>query len=136
MWLRNAEGQVLLRKRAAQGLLGGMMEIPSSPWRAEPWSPTEALAQAALLAPAASGWRALPGAIEHTFTHFYLDLTVLAGRLGATSHPPAAPLGQWVRTDRLDAQALPTVMKKIARHALGEAVCRNERAISRGRTAK
>ena len=123
----------------AQGLLGGMMEIPSSPWRAEPWSLAEALAQAALLAPAAADWRAVPGAIEHTFTHFHLEPDGPRRPPRRGSRPAAGgelAAGQWARTDRLDAQALPTVMKKIARHALGEAVCRNERAINRGRTAK
>jgi len=33
-WAQRADGAVLLRRRPPSGLLGGMMEIPSTPWRA------------------------------------------------------------------------------------------------------
>ena len=42
-WLTRADGAVLLRRRPAEGLLGGMIEIPSTPWRAEPWTLAEAV---------------------------------------------------------------------------------------------
>src|SRR6185437_7680927 len=37
-WLTRADGAVLLRRRPEEGLLGGMIEIPSTPWREQPWS--------------------------------------------------------------------------------------------------
>ena len=43
-WLTRADGAVLLRRRPEKGLLGGMIEIPSTPWRAEPWTLAEAIA--------------------------------------------------------------------------------------------
>ncbi len=36
-WVSRPDGAVLLRRRPDKGLLGGMMDIPSTPWRAEPW---------------------------------------------------------------------------------------------------
>ena len=37
-WIERADGAVLLRRRPAAGLLGGMMEVPSTDWRERPWS--------------------------------------------------------------------------------------------------
>ena len=106
-WLTRADGAVLLRRRPEKGLLGGMMEIPSTPWRAEPWT----LAEADNLAPARVSWLVLPGKVRHGFTHFLLDLAVVAGS-GTTID------GIWSPLERLGDHALPTLMKKIARHAI------------------
>ena len=106
-WLTRADGAVLLRRRPERGLLGGMMEIPSTPWRVEPWT----LAEADSHAPARVSWRILPGKVHHGFTHFLLDLAVVAGS-GTTIDGIWSPLG------RLGDHALPTLMKKIARHAI------------------
>jgi A/G-specific adenine glycosylase len=110
-WLARADGAVLLRKRPAKGLLGGMMEFPSSPWRAAPWTESEAAASA----PVAAEWHRVAGTVGHTFTHFHLEVTVLKARLNQAG----AAAGTWAAADRLDAFALPTLMKKIARHAGG-----------------
>ena len=32
-WVVDAAGQVLLRRRPVSGLLGGMVELPGTPWR-------------------------------------------------------------------------------------------------------
>jgi A/G-specific adenine glycosylase len=103
-------GAVLLRRRPERGLLGGMMEIPSTEWRAH--APSARAAAAAASAPAA--WRVLPGAVRHGFTHFELALTVWAARC---ARRPRAQ-GLWCPGENLAAQALPTAMKKILRHAL------------------
>jgi A/G-specific adenine glycosylase len=105
-WLTRADGAVLLRRRPEKGLLGGMIEIPSTPWRAIPWT----LAEAFPLAPAPASWRVLPGRVQHGFTHFLLDLAVVAGA-GTTD-------GIWSPVERLGDHALPTLMKKVARHAI------------------
>src|SRR6516162_5603839 len=105
-WLTRPDGAVLLRRRPEKGLLGGMTEIPSTPWRAEPWIIEEAVRNA----PAAAEWTVLPGLVRHGFTHFVLELTIMTGR-GVTD-------GIWSRIDRLGEHALPTLMKKVARHAV------------------
>jgi len=109
-WLERADGAVLLRRRPPRGLLGGMMEIPSTPWREQEWK----LAEAVAAAPATARWRKLPGAVRHVFTHFSLELAVVRGRV----RPGAAAEGEWCGLDRLDSHALPSVMRKVARHVL------------------
>lgn len=109
-WIERADGAVLLRRRPATGLLGGMMEVPSTDWRERPWSTEEAKAGA----PVSTRWVRLAGGVGHTFTHFHLQVVVLAGLWTAG----AAPEGIWVRPDRLGEHALPTLMKKIAAHAV------------------
>jgi len=106
-WLIRGDGAVMLRRRPAKGLLGGMEEIPSTPWRATPWSADEAIKEAPI---AATVWSPLPGTVRHGFTHFRLELAVLAGS-GEVE-------GIWSPVDRLGEHALPTLMKKIARHAI------------------
>jgi A/G-specific adenine glycosylase len=108
-WLQTPERAVLLRRRAERGLLGGMMEIPSTEWRGEAWTWREALH----FAPIPGDWRPVPGLVSHGFTHFQLQLTI------ATLESRAVELrdGVWCRLDRLGEQALPTVMKKLVRHA-------------------
>ena len=108
----DANGAVLLRKRAERGLLGGMMELPSTEWRAEPWP----LGEAVRFAPVEAKWRELPGGVRHTFTHFHLELSVLAGDAGASRSAPCE--GLWCPPDRLSEHALPSLMKKVLRHAL------------------
>ncbi|WP_207456245.1 A/G-specific adenine glycosylase [Azospirillum sp. SYSU D00513] len=114
-WLLNPEGSVLLRRRAEEGLLGGMAEVPSTGW-AEGALPGEAAVAAA--APLKVALRRLPGTVRHTFSHFHLELEVAAGRAGADW---AAADGFWVPVDRLGGQALPSVMMKVVRHALAHA---------------
>jgi A/G-specific adenine glycosylase len=108
-WAVRKDGAVLLRRRPEEGLLGGMMEFPSTDWREKSWSESEALPHA----PEAGRWERLPGLVRHGFTHFELELTVLTAR--AEGKAP----GTWCAIDRLSEMALPSLMKKVARHALG-----------------
>jgi len=107
-WMTTPEGAVLLRRRPEQGLLGGMMEIPTNTWRPEPWN----AAEAEEAAPLKARWRELPGQVRHVFTHIDLRLSLLAATV---ERPPAgmvaAPL------DRLGDYALPSVMRKIVMSA-------------------
>jgi len=112
-WIARKDGAVLLRRRPETGLLGGLMEFPSSDWRAKRWS----AAEAADAAPVAADWRTLPGLVRHGFTHFELELRVLVGR----ARREMAGKGVWCRPDAFGTQALPTLMKKVARHALAAA---------------
>ncbi|HYC04115.1 MAG TPA: A/G-specific adenine glycosylase [Azospirillaceae bacterium] len=111
-WTLNPQGEVLLRRRPETGLLGGMMEVPSSAWEPGPAVPmTRALGWAPVLAE----WQPLPGIVRHTFTHFHLELEVVRGQAGPGWESAD---GVWVALDRLGGQALPTVMLRIVRHAL------------------
>jgi A/G-specific adenine glycosylase len=109
-WTMRGDGAVLLRRRPEKGLLGGMMEVPSTPWRPLAWTVEEARRAA----PVTAKWRLVPGVVRHGFTHFDLELTVLAGEARGES---PEDVGKWVALDALDSQALPTLMKKIVAHA-------------------
>jgi A/G-specific adenine glycosylase len=109
-WALRADGAVLLRRRPERGLLGGMMEVPSTSWREAPWSEAEARAAA----PLEAAWRPLPGVVRHSFTHFHLELAVLAAELPRGSETAA---GDWIGLEALGGQALPTLMKKVVAHA-------------------
>ncbi|MEQ8193895.1 MAG: A/G-specific adenine glycosylase [Rhodospirillales bacterium] len=113
-WIAAPDGTVLLRRRAEEGLLGGMMEVPSSEWRERDWP----LAEAKSKAPVKAAWKRLPGRVNHTFTHFHLELTVLAAEIERVNSLD----GVWCQAGRLGDYALPTVMKKVA--ALAETVLR------------
>ena len=108
-WLTREDGAVLLRRRAPNGLLGGMIEVPSTEWREGGCT----LSEASKLAPATARWKLLPGLVEHGFTHFQIEFQVATARIAG-----AGPDGIWCAPDQLHTQALPTLMKKICRHAL------------------
>ena len=110
-WLEDRHGRILLRRREESGLLGGMMEFPSTEWSEGKWQNNEALAAA----PLKTDWQMVTGAVTHTFTHFHLKLTVFKGR----SHEEREPNGVWCEVEKFGEHALPTVMKKIAHHVLG-----------------
>ncbi len=101
-WLEDAAGQILLRRRPTEGLLGGMMELPGTPWRAEPWPAEAALA----LAPMPAAWRRV-GQVRHGFTHFELLLDVFAAQV-----PDVAAPGVLAAATAMEGQALPSVMRK------------------------
>ena len=107
-WLENQGGKVLLRRRPEKGLLGGMMEFPSTNWRDRVWGLDEALKEA----PIKANWQLLSGTVSHTFTHFHLKLTVLSCLAGINQEG----LGIWSRPQFFPDYALPTLMKKIAKH--------------------
>lgn len=111
-WVQRPDGSILLRRRAAKGLLGGMMEIPSTPWREEVWSKDEVMGHL----PYAANWTALPGIVKHTFTHFHFEIDVWAGQVGDAAETLAD--SKWVALEGLGEEALPSVMRKIVKHAL------------------
>jgi A/G-specific adenine glycosylase len=67
-------GRVALVRRPPKGLLGGMLGLPTTPWRTAPWTNAEATAHA----PGPGPWRDM-GSVEHGFTHFTLELRVMTG---------------------------------------------------------
>lgn len=116
-WLQRADGAVLLRRRPESGLLGGMMEVPSTAWREEP-PPALQDGAAAMPVGTVGGEPREVGEIRHTFTHFHLRLSVAVGAAVDAALPDDCI---WCLPDRLGDVALPTVMRKVARAALGAA---------------
>ena len=111
-WLMRADGAVLLRRRSEEGLLGGMIELPSTPWREEPWS----LAEAATHAPLPLPWNALPEPVRHGFSHFEIELLVAAAETEDGSDSEDG--GIWCPPARFSEHALPTLTRKLVRYAL------------------
>jgi A/G-specific adenine glycosylase len=109
--VRRADGAVLLRTRATNGLLGGMREVPGSDWTSD-FRLKPALRSAPKLA---VNWCRLPGLVRHVFTHFPLELVVFVAdvpkRIGA-------PKGmRFVAAAKLNGEALPSLMRKVIAHA-------------------
>jgi A/G-specific adenine glycosylase len=114
-----SDGAVLLRERPLKGLLGGMLETPSSPWGDQ--APNGKAVQ--LHAPVNAEWRKLPGLVEHTFTHFHLELSVYRAEVGADAALKRAALPdrcRWLTLRELSDAALPSLMRKVISHALKE----------------
>jgi A/G-specific adenine glycosylase len=105
-----ADSHVLVRSRPDKGLLGGMTEVPSTPWLHE-LGEAAALAQAPLKAK----WRRLPGEVEHGFTHFPLRQSVYLAKVPARTEAP--PGMRWVTLADLHGEALPNLMRKVVAHA-------------------
>jgi A/G-specific adenine glycosylase len=102
-WLTDSGGRVLLRRRPPRGLLGGMTELPGTPWRTARWDGGEWPAHA----PMAAAWQAV-GEVRHGFTHFELHIAVLAANVPAI----AATDGFLCDVGALAGEALPSVMRK------------------------
>jgi A/G-specific adenine glycosylase len=113
------DGAVLLRERPLRGLLGGMLETPSSPWAEGEGS----AAPGTKHAPLKAKWKKLPGFVEHTFTHFHLELSVYRTEVGLDAEPKRAAHPErcrWLSPRELVGAALPSVMRKVLGHALRE----------------
>lgn len=111
------DGQVLLRRRPEAGLLGGMLEVPSTPW-GDAWLAAD---EAMRTAPVRAQWWPVAGTVSHTFTHFRLDMMVYRAIVA-----PDVSLNLWAEPDRcrwvprrdLHAEALPSLMRKLIGHAM------------------
>jgi A/G-specific adenine glycosylase len=90
------DGHVWLVRRPARGLLGGMAALPVSDWSERP---------VVSAAPAL-------GTVRHVFTHFALDLTVVAADAGKGQE------GWWQPLAHLHQAGLPTLFRRAAERAL------------------
>ena len=102
-WIERDDA-VLLVRRPEKGLLGGMRALPTGPWAEQ--------APGLDGAPAALDWRPLGPRVSHVFTHFALDLSIVAAVAERDCALPAE--GEWWPRDRLEEAGLPTVFMKAA----------------------
>ena len=107
------DGAVLLRRRPPKGLLGGMLELPSTEWLA---GSANCPAPADGDAPMPAEWRRTSGTVSHTFTHFHLELAVYLARNVAAGGIPQGCA--WYARACLRDEALPSLMRKVLAHAL------------------
>ena len=99
-WLER-DGAVLLVRRPAKGLLGGMRALPTGPWSDSP----PGLADA----PVVADWTLSNAAIRHVFTHFELNAGLATATLAR--HIDAVD-GEWWPIARLDEAGLPRLFAK------------------------
>jgi A/G-specific adenine glycosylase len=90
-WLEH-DGEVLLIRRPARGLLGGMLALPEEP-------------------PLDAEWEEA-GAVEHVFTHFSLTMSLKCART------PQRPEGIWHPASAILEAGLPTLFAKLAARGL------------------
>ena len=115
-FVERTDGAILLRKRQAKGLLGGMTEVPGSKW-------VEETAEMDCDGPVHATWVRVPGIVRHSFTHFHLELTVYRAQVEESvcvSEDAAPERCMWVPRGELETQALPSVMRKVVAHALAQ----------------
>ena len=106
--IRHADGSVLLSRRQEKGLLGGMIEAPSTPWREKPYTLEEGLSSA----PLKCNWSQTTQEVRHVFTHFHFHALVCYGE-ALDPLPPLEENAFWVQPADFSKMAFPTVMKKI-----------------------
>jgi A/G-specific adenine glycosylase len=93
-WLEH-DGKVLLVRRPARGLLGGMLALPEAE-------------------PAKAGWQEA-GAVDHVFTHFSLTMRLLCARV---DRRPEHDGELWWPADTIGEAGLPTLFAKLAARGL------------------
>ena len=106
-WVQRGDGSVLLRRRDERGLLGGMMEIPSTVWSEDQQNGPSAEA------PLRARWKNLKRTVRHTFTHFHLELEIWVAEGVADDCPSPDESFRWVALSDLGSEALPSVMRKV-----------------------
>jgi A/G-specific adenine glycosylase len=102
------EGAVWLVKRSGKGMLGGMRALPDDGWSARGDGSGDA--------PLSGKWQR-GGIVNHTFTHFSLELRV-AVYSGSDAPDNGAAAGEWWPIDRIEDAGLPTLFAKAARLAI------------------
>jgi A/G-specific adenine glycosylase len=93
--------------------------LPSSPWGDE--APNGKAVH--LHAPLKADWRKLPGLVEHTFTHFHLELSVYRVEVeadGVLKRNASPERCRWLKLRELSGAALPSLMRKVIAHALNK----------------
>ena len=93
-WWIERDGCVWLVRRSGKGMLGGMAALPGPDWSDTP-----------------EHGAAVLGRVTHVFTHFRLELAVVAG------FEPTRD-GWWQPIDRLDRAGLPTLYRRAAEAVL------------------
>ena len=113
-WIARNDGYVLMRKRQEKGLLGGMMEIPSTPWEKNIQTIDKALNYAPLKLPVAK-WTLLLDNIKHVFSHFNLSLVIASSKVTKDKFDKLSLTKDfvWVNPSQIDQLAIPSLTRKI-----------------------
>jgi A/G-specific adenine glycosylase len=103
------DDKVLLRHRPPRGLLGGMVEVPSSGWSKD-------FIPSSKGAPVSLAYKKLNMRVLHTFTHFDAEISVFAAQTKKKIRLQEDAF--WQPVSQIGKIGLPSVMMKIARAAM------------------
>lgn len=103
-WIER-DGHVLLVRREGRGMLAGMRALPDDRWTARK--------DGDRLSPFASNWRILAQIVQHSFTHFTIEM-----RIAVTEGPTRPEYGEYWPINSLDKAGLPTLFMKAAKAVL------------------
>lgn len=109
LWIERGD-HVWLVRRPGKGMLGGMRALPGDGWSAR--------IDGTGTVPLAGDWREA-GLVQHTFTHFALEMQVLACR-GEECSVPGDKTGEWWPIAQIAEAGLPTLFAKAARLVLAQ----------------
>lgn len=118
-FIHNEEGAFLMRKRPEKGLLANMYEIPTTLWlhdKKELIEPSNDIMPRFATESIDIKFKKKKGAIKHVFTHFEFYITVYV----AVTEEIEVMDGIAVNEQEIHKYGVPTVMKKIIKHALSD----------------
>ncbi|MGA9659292.1 MAG: A/G-specific adenine glycosylase [Asticcacaulis sp.] len=100
---------VVVERRPDKGLLGGMLGLPHTQWRSEPYAEAE-------VTPPLSAQFAVTGSYEHVFTHFALTQEVWVAHLSEDEAQNLLRQHNDWQLMAMTEKALPTVFAKALKH--------------------
>jgi A/G-specific adenine glycosylase len=118
------DGAVWLRRRPEKGLLGGMLEVPSTPWIGADPDPD----LACTVLPGVTDWKPTQGGVGHVFTHFQLEVKVWVAH--ARSVESTDNHGMWITLEKLGSSAVPSVTRKMIEHGLASLASSAPRSVA------
>lgn len=102
-WVEREDGMVLLERRPEKGMLGNMTGFPTTAWDKRK---TDAAP------PLAGKFKRLSRKVEHTFTHFHLELAVECAQVPAETPTPTERY-RWAPVAGLEEEGLPSLFMKV-----------------------
>jgi A/G-specific adenine glycosylase len=102
--IADGAGDIFLRTRPEKGVLAKMTETPTTDWRTAPTNPAF---------PFTADWRHR-GRVVHVFTHFRLELEIWSA---IAPDPQNLADGWWASPAELNAEALPSLFRKVLAQA-------------------
>ncbi len=102
-WVEREDGFVLLERRPEKGMLGGMLGLPTTAWDKRINTPNR---------PVSARFTKSKQRVEHTFTHFHLELAIEKTTVKRDTPPPDDSY-RWIAANDLEEAGLPSLFMKV-----------------------